>query len=42
MTRDELLAGLGWPRVGQVRVPDKPLLWLFGPFVATGSSASNY
>jgi putative restriction endonuclease len=44
MTRDELLAqlaGLRQARVGQVRVPHKPLLllWLFGQFAATGSSS---
>jgi putative restriction endonuclease len=47
MTRDELLArlaGLRQARVGQVRVPHKPLLllWLFGQFAATGSSAATY
>ena len=47
MTRDELLAqlaGLRQARVGQVRVPHKPLLllWLFGQFAATGSSAASY
>jgi hypothetical protein len=46
MTRDELLArlaGLCQARVGQVRVPHKPLLllWLFGQFAATGSSAAS-
>ncbi len=46
-TRDELpaqLAGLRQARVGQVRVPHKPLLllWLFGQFAATGSSAASY
>jgi putative restriction endonuclease len=31
-------------RVGQVRVPHKPLLllWLFGQFATTGSSAASY
>ena len=47
MTRDELLArlaGLRQARVGQIRVPHKPLLllWLFGQFAATGSSAASY
>jgi putative restriction endonuclease len=47
MTRDELmarLAGLRQAQVGQVRVPHKPLLllWLFGQFAATGSSAASY
>lgn len=47
MTRGELmarLAGLRQARVGQVRVPHKPLLllWLFGRFAATGSSAASY
>jgi len=47
MTREELLARLGHlrqARVGQVRVPHKPLLllWLFGQFAATGSSAATY
>ena len=47
MTRSELmarLAGLRQARVGQVRVPHKPLLllWLFGRFAATGSSAASY
>jgi putative restriction endonuclease len=47
MTRDELLAQLArlrQARVGQVRVPHKPLLllWLFGQFAATGSSAVSY
>ena len=47
LTRDELLArlaGLRQARVGQVRVPHKPLLllWLFGQFAATGSSAASY
>ena len=42
MTREELLArlaGLRQARVGQIRVPHKPLLllWLFGQFAATGS-----
>ena len=44
MTREELLAKLAslrQARVGQVRVPHKPLLllWLFGQFAATGSGA---
>ena len=47
MTRGELmarLAGLRQAQVGQVRVPHKPLLllWLFGRFAATGSSAASY
>ena len=47
MSRDELLsllAGLRQARVGQVRAPHKPLLllWLFGQFAATGSSAASY
>jgi putative restriction endonuclease len=47
MTRDELLArlaGLRQARVGQVRVPHKPLLllWLFGQLAATGSSQASY
>ena len=47
MTREELLARLAslrQARVGQVRVPHKPLLllWLFGQFAATGSSAASY
>jgi len=47
VTRSELmarLAGLRQARVGQVRVPHKPLLllWLFGRFAATGSSAASY
>jgi putative restriction endonuclease len=47
MTRDELLvrlAGLRQARVGQVRVPHKPLLllWVFGLFAATGSSEASY
>jgi putative restriction endonuclease len=46
MTREELLARLAslrQARVGQVRVPHKPLLllWLFGHFAATGSSAAT-
>ena len=46
-TRDELLAqlaGLRQARVGQVRVPHKPLLllWPFGQFAGTSSSAANY
>jgi len=44
MIRDELLArlaGLRQARVGQVRVPHKPLLllWLFGPPVASAALA---
>ena len=47
MTREELLARLAslrQARVGQVRVPHKPLLllWLFGHFAATGNSAATY
>jgi putative restriction endonuclease len=47
MTRDELLArlaGLRQARVGQVRVPHKPLLllWLFGQLAATGTSQTSY
>jgi hypothetical protein len=47
LTRDELLAslaGLRQARVGQVRVPHKPLLllWLFAQFAATGSSEASY
>jgi putative restriction endonuclease len=47
MTRDELLArlaGLRQARVGQVRVPHKPLLllWLFGQLAATSSSVASY
>ena len=47
MTREELLARLGGlrqARIGQVRVPHKPLLllWLFGQFAATGSSVATY
>jgi len=47
MTRDELLAQLArlrQARVGQVRMPHKPLLllWLFGQFAETGSSAASY
>jgi putative restriction endonuclease len=47
MTRDELLARLAslrQARVGQVRVPHKPLLllWLFGQIAATGSSTASY
>src|SRR6266568_8322611 len=47
MTREELLTRLGGlrqARVGQVRVPHKPLLllWLFGQFAATGSSVASY
>ena len=38
------MAGLRQARVGQVRVPHRPLLllWLFGQFAATGSSAASY
>ncbi len=47
MTREELLArlaGLRQARVGPVRAPHKPLLllWLFGQFAVTGSSAASY
>jgi putative restriction endonuclease len=47
LTRDELLAKLArlrQARVGQVRVPHKPLLllWLFGQFATIGSSAASY
>lgn len=47
MTRDELLGllvRLRQARVGDVRVPHKPLLllWLFGRFAATGSSLAAY
>ena len=47
MTPDELLgllARLRQARVGDVRVPHKPLLllWLFGRFAATGSSLATY
>jgi len=47
MTRDELLsrlAALRQAQVGAVRAPHKPLLllWLFGQFAATGSSAASY
>jgi len=47
VTREELLARLAslrQARVGQVRVPHKPLLllWLFGQFAETGSSAATY
>ena len=47
MTRDELftlLAGLRQARVAGKRAPHKPLLllWLFGQFAATGSSAASY
>ncbi len=47
MSRDELLASLArlrQARVGQLRAPHKPLLllWLFGQFAATGSSAASY
>jgi len=47
MTRDELLgllAGLRQARVGEIRVPHKPLLllWLFGRFSAIGSTVATY
>ena len=47
MTPDDLLgllARLRQARVGDVRVPHKPLLllWLFGRFAATGSSLATY
>ncbi len=47
MTREEfldLLARLRRASVGHVRVPHKPplLLWLFGRFSATGSTAAAY
>jgi putative restriction endonuclease len=47
MHPDELLAilaGLRQARVGQVRVPHKPLLllWLFGRFATTASSSASY
>lgn len=47
MSRDDLLAQLAALRRAQVggkRVPHKPLLllWLFGRFAATGSSAASY
>jgi putative restriction endonuclease len=47
MTRDELLAKLASLRqapIDQKRAPHKPLLllWLFGQFAATGSSAASY
>jgi putative restriction endonuclease len=47
MTRDELLtllAGLRTAPIGLKRAPHKPLLllWLFGHFAATGSSAASY
>ncbi len=47
MTCDDLLgrlAALRQARVGQVRVPHEPLLllWLFGQFAATGTSAASY
>jgi putative restriction endonuclease len=47
LTPDELLgllARLRQARVGDVRVPHKPLLllWLFGRFAATGSSLATY
>jgi putative restriction endonuclease len=47
MTRDELmavLAGLRTAPIGLKRAPHKPLLllWLFGQFAATGSSATSY
>ena len=46
MTREELLARLAslrQARVGQIRVPHKPLLllWLFGHFAATGKQRSH-
>ena len=46
-TRDELLArlaGLRQAPIDQKRAPHKPLLllWLFGQFAATGSSAASY
>ena len=46
-TRDELLAQLARLRqapIDQKRAPHKPLLllWLFGQFAATGSSAGSY
>ena len=47
MTRDELLANLASLRLAPIekkRAPHKPLLllWLFGQFAATGSSAATY
>jgi putative restriction endonuclease len=47
MTRDDLLAKLASLRqapIDQKRAPHKPLLllWLFGQFAATGSSAASY
>jgi putative restriction endonuclease len=47
VTREELLhllARLRQARVGEVRVPHKPLLllWLFGRFAANGSSVATY
>ncbi|MGH3149927.1 MAG: hypothetical protein ACRDOB_04240 [Streptosporangiaceae bacterium] len=47
MTRDELLAllaGLRTAPIGGKRAPHKPLLllWLFGQFAGTGSSAASY
>jgi putative restriction endonuclease len=47
VTREELLARLAslrQARVGQLRVPHKPLLllWLFGQFATTGNSAATY
>jgi putative restriction endonuclease len=47
LTRDELLArlvGLRQAPLDQKRAPHKPLLllWLFGQFAATGSSAASY
>ncbi len=47
LTRDELLAklaGLRLAPIDQKRAPHKPLLllWLFGQFAATGSSAASY
>lgn len=47
MTRDELLdllARLRRASVGGIRAPHKPvlLLWLFGRFVAVGSTVATY
>jgi putative restriction endonuclease len=47
MTREDLLdllARLRQARVGEIRVPHKPLLllWLFGRFAATGTSRATY
>lgn len=51
MTREELLhllAHLRQARVGEIRVPHKPLLllwlwlWLFGRLATTGSSMATY